>query len=176
MPAEIIPASKTDGRPAHDTPMTRAAAQSQQSFFYGDRVRICDRTNFLPVGDDDQWAGVWKVDRHNAKSVSLTQNDRRAKVSPALLARTDDPMPDAPEPQPTDLPAHVVAGTILRLSPRGVAALTKQAGYTADALLVVLADKVDKVNVTILGGDRDRYMRLPRPLLGAVVDPADILR
>lgn len=34
--------------------------------------------------------------------------------------------------------------------------------WTAETPLVVLVDKVNKVNVTLLGGDGDRYLRCPR--------------
>lgn len=61
---------------------------------------------------------------------------------------------------------HFYAGEIVRVT---------KGGDKHDGLWVVLVDKGERINVTRLGGDGDRYLRVPRSWL-AKVDPADVLK
>jgi hypothetical protein len=115
----------------------------------------------LPVGsivtiDDPRCPGLYRIMSHNPKNEVLTpvkpdgniRPGRQARMPPYLLHLYDpaaDPVPPVP-------PSIFIIGEVVTVR--------AQIG-----LWVVIADKMDKVNVTRLGGDHNRYLRVPPAML-----------
>jgi hypothetical protein len=106
--------------------------------------------------DDPRCPGLYKVMRHLPKNVALTpvnpdgsfRPGRQARMPPYLL-HLYDPAADSVPPIP---PSIFIIGEVVTVR--------AQIG-----LWVVIADKMDKVNVTRLGGDHNRYLRVPPAML-----------
>jgi hypothetical protein len=150
----------------------RCREQQDQPLWPDDHVRVCDNRTYLPVPDGSEWGGVWRVVRVNARTVSIEQGERRGKATPALLKKTDEPLPEGPA---AAIPNQVTMGTLLRITP-DAAKRIRGAQLTPQTLLVCLVDKRDKINVAPLGGDpKGHYWRLPRTMFAEIVDPATVL-
>lgn len=118
----------------------------------------------LVTVDHPRWGGTWSITKVNPRTYKLRATDDSQRVLTAhhslvLAANAGDASPSTM--QPYRAPLH--AGQIVRWANNGE---TK--------LYVVLADKVDRVNITSLGGDGGRYWRVsPRNL--TVLDAANVL-
>lgn len=162
-----MPSSRSDVAAAAE----RRLQQQSQTLWPGDHVRVCDTTTYLPVPDDHPWAGVWRVARVNPKTISIEQGARGGKAGRAILKKTDEPLAETAAPA---VPDRVPAGALLRVTSEAATRLGRD--ITPQTLLVTLADKGDKINAARLGGDNDRYWRLPRAMLAEVVDPTTVLK
>lgn len=162
--------------------MTRSTATATAqnlipAVYPGSTIRI--RANAFtaqPVGDDHDLAGVWEVTRVNSTTFTIRQpaTGKAGRIGHAFAVPVDEPLAEAPAaPEPT-FPRHVPCGALVRLNAAGVKATKGK--YTADQLFVVLADKIERVNIVPVGGDDDRYYRMARAGLAEVVDPATVLR
>lgn len=113
--------------------------------------------------------GQWIVDRVNRVNVVIKRPDgvagRPISINPAWLTAWDPNTPAAPAAKVTMMPYRPTMwpGTLVRWdSPK-----------SDGALFVVIADKVDRVNIVRLGGDDGRYWRVAPSSL-TIVDPSTV--
>lgn len=124
------------------------------TFKTGDKVSV----------DDPKYPGVWTIKSVGPKNcVVVPEAGGRGLRAPKWMLKSPDEAAAAPVQAAPYV--HYSAGEIVRLVK----------GDRGDGLWVVLVDKVERVNITKLGGDGDRYLRVPRSWL-AKVDPADVLK
>jgi hypothetical protein len=162
----------TTPRPDLAAAAERRLEQHEQTLWPDDHVRVCDNSTYLPVPDDSEWGGVWRVVSVNPRTVSIEQGERRGRIGPALLKKTDEPLPEG---RAAAIPNQVAMGTLLRITPDATKRIRGEK-LTPKTLLVCLVDKGDKINVAPLGGDpKGHYWRLPRTMFAEVVDPATVL-
>lgn len=128
------------------------------TFKAGDKVSI----------DDPKYPGVWTIKSVGPKNcVVIPDAGGRGLRAPKWMLKDAT---DAATPSILDGAApyvHYSAGEIVRL--------VRGSDAQRDGLWVVLVDKGERINVTRLGGDGDRYLRVPRSWL-AKVNPADVLK
>jgi hypothetical protein len=101
--------------------------------------------------DDRRCPGLYKVTNRGPKNYTLSPvntdgspaSGRGAKMPGYLLHQYNPNAPAGRRPVPGP---HFVVGELVTIRGR-------------DGVWVVLADKVDKVNIVKLGGDGDRYLR-----------------
>ena len=105
-----------------------------------------------------QFTGIWTVEKINPRTYALTQGTSRLRCDRFLtMLASTAPASATVVTNARTLP-HAPAGSFVRFIGGG----DKIAKGT---ILVVLQDKIDKVNCTLIGGDNDRYWRLyPRSL------------
>lgn len=109
----------------------------------------------VTVQSDDH-PGTWHVKKVNPTTYILGQEGRRDLRIPHWVACD----PDAAQPARPDLPC----GCLVRwTSPK-----------SNGGLYVVLADKLSKVSIAVLGGDGGRYWTVSPYSLTAVEVPADL--
>lgn len=127
------------------------------TFKAGDKVSI----------DDPKYPGVWTIKSVGPKNcVVIPDAGGRGLRAPKWMLKA--PTTAAAEITAAAAPyVHHSAGEIVRL--------VRGSDDQRDGLWVVLVDKGERINVTRLGGDGDRYLRVPRSWL-AKVDPADVLK
>lgn len=123
----------------------------------------------LRVGDtvqvigDAKYAGPWKIVKVNQRTFGLEQSGRRLRADKSLCV----PFDGTPTATPT---ATLVGRTMAQQYPGSVVRYVGPSGrdLTKGDLLVVIADKWEKVNVTFLGGNDGRYWRMPYRSVEAV--------
>jgi hypothetical protein len=126
-------------------------------FKVGDRVVIAD----------PKFSGIWIVRKVNpAKYLLDPEGGGRGLNAPHSIVTAAPADGAAPEPYNPYARSTLHPGTLVRFdSPK----------VEQGSLFVVIADKFDKVNIALLGGDDGRYWRaLPQNL--TVVAPSDVLR
>lgn len=129
------------------------------TFRVGDKVLV----------DGPKYGGIWTIVKVNQKTYGLTQGVRRLRCAPEFMR----PVGDASDGNARPLPAPMAART-MPLQREG--ALVRYIGRDGKhvkhgTLMVVIADKYDKVNVALVGGFPDGgYVRSPWQFLEAV-DP-----
>lgn len=120
------------------------------------------KTGDRAVIDDSRYPGVWTVEKVNPTTyVLVPSTGGRGLKCPHFMASA------APEGDDTVAPA-ATRGPILH---PGTLVRFKKDGK----LYAVIADKWDKINIALLGGDGGRYWRAS-PSQVTVVDPAEVLR
>lgn len=137
-----------------------------KDMFVGQIVRFdpSEKRTAMYQGEDFR---VTKVNSVNVKVEGVDSN-RRVNVSPFfLIEKDDDPLAKAGAKvgfigTPYVAPPKVSLGSTVRL--------THNRFGPADAIYVVIAIKQDKTNVARLGGDNDRYIRVPH----AMVVPVEV--
>lgn len=120
----------------------------------GDKVTI----------DDPKFPGIWTIKSIGPKNtVVIPENGGRGLRAPHWMIKdvTDEVTVTA-----VPLPEYYTPGELVRIT---------EGRYVG--LYVVLADKGEKVNLVLLGGDNGRYVRMPKRNGSLVkVDVADILK
>jgi hypothetical protein len=118
--------------------------------------------------DDPKFPGVWTIKSIGPKNVVVIPDaGGRGLRCPRWMLKNVDDAAAAVAAQAAPYVAYA-AGEVVRV--------IKQATKTdTDALWVVLVDKGEKINIAKLGGDDNRYLRVPRSWL-AKVDLADVLK
>jgi len=120
------------------------SSQEQDQFPIGTVVTI----------DDPRCPGLYKVTGRGPKNYTLVpvstegkpREGRSARMPDYLLHRWD-PVADPHAAGPGSARMHFVVGEVVTIS-------------TRPGVWVVIADKVDRVNIVQLGGDHDRYLRV----------------
>jgi hypothetical protein len=115
-----------------------------EEFKVGDKVRV----------DSDKWPGTWTVAKVNRVSYGLEQNGRQLKAAKEFV------LPVTGEAGGGTAQAQPAPETYRYYSPGEF--VRPKVGRMAGKILVVLADKGDKVNAADLGGDEGRYWRIVR--------------
>ena len=121
-------------------------------FKVGDKVTV----------EGTRWTGTWTITKVNPKNLKLEQNGQRLSAYQGFCTIVTGDGPDAPPSNVGGRQPHLSAGSFVRYIGRSGKISTGQ-------LMVVLADKHDKINVTVAGGDGDRYWRLLPSMLEPVV-------
>lgn len=116
--------------------------------------------------DDAKYPGIWTIQSVGPKNcVVIPKAGGRGLRAPKWMIV--DPNYDAAPPVPeTEAYVSYYAGEVVRIT---------GFGGKYDGLYVVLVDKGERVNVAKLGGDGNRYLRIPRRSL-TKVDAADVLK
>jgi hypothetical protein len=115
--------------------------------------------------DDPKFPGLWTVKSIGPVNTTLTPvGGGRGLRAPHYMV-----MPSDGKATITEVPVVTVQwyciGEIVRL---------EHGKHTG--LFVVIADKGDKVNLARLGGDNDRYLRMPKSARLIKVDPSEVLK
>jgi hypothetical protein len=120
----------------------------------GEQVRV----------DSPKYPGIWTITKVNQVTVKLEQNGSRLTCSKECLL-------------PADASTAVVAIASASLPYQDAGAVVRYIGtgtqdktLSKGALLIVIADKGEKVNVTLLGGNGGGYWRMPRRSLEATTE------
>jgi len=116
--------------------------------------------------DDPRCVGLYKVTNHGPKNATLTPCEADGSPRPGRGARFPGWMLHSYDPSMT---ITSTSGVPMGPAPHPVfdpGVLVKSA--SRPGVFVVLADKVDKVNVAALGGDNGRYFRIPPAALTVV--------
>ena len=119
----------------------------------GDKVMI----------DDPKFPGIWTIKSFGPKNtVVIPENGGRGLRAPHWMIKdvTDEVTVTA-----LPLPEYYTPGELVRIT---------EGRYVG--LYVVLADKGEKVNLVLLGGDNGRYVRMPKRSGSLVkVSPSEVL-
>lgn len=101
--------------------------------------------------------GAARITKINPKNIIVTMEGtlQRVNCNPVYLSdlAEDAPVPGVRALVEVSTTPHVVCGSFVTYAPQ------------PGKVFVVLADKVDKINIALAGGDRDRYWRAPRSLV-----------
>lgn len=100
---------------------------------------------------------VFIVEKVNPKNVICRAEDGGRGINypkTLLTAATDDALAASSAPRPFVPVEHFEVGTIVTLT-------RPYRDWTTETPLVVIGGRGDKVNVTLIGGDHDRYVRVP---------------
>ena len=117
-----------------------------------------------------RFTGIWTVEKINQRTYGLKQGTSRLRCDKFLTKLADEsPTPTTTVANARTLP-HAPAGSFVRF-------IGRSDRIAKGTILVVLQDKIDKINCTALGGDDDRYWRLYPHTLESVTlrDVADFL-
>lgn len=136
------------------------------------RIRVGEKV----LVEGARWPGIWTIVKINQVTVGLEQDGalgkkRRLRCAKEFLLSADGAsstdcgngsvLHEVPF-QARKLPFQD-AGMVVRYIGRG-----GTGGLTTGMLMFVLIDKVEKVNVTLVGGNGGRYWRMPHRNLEAV--------
>jgi hypothetical protein len=117
--------------------------------------------------DDPKYPGTWTIKSVGPKNcVVIPDTGGRGLRAPKWMLKeaTAEAVTAAADAAPY---VHYSAGEIVRL--------VRGSDAQRDGLWVVLVDKGERINVTKLGGDGDRYLRVSRSWLSKV-NLADVLK
>lgn len=121
----------------------------------------------LTTIDDTRYPGTWKVTSNGPKNaVAMPVNPdgsprpgRGVRIPHIMLKPGTSDVTERPTFQPLEM---LEPGALVR-SP-----------LAGPGVFVVLADKIDRVNIAKIGGDGGRYYRVPRSSVTVVPVPAEL--
>jgi hypothetical protein len=126
---------------------------TEATFKAGDRVLV----------DGGKYPGVWTIVKMLPTNVRLEQNGAALRCHPSFMRHAPDATSDPVLTAKLDTTIGMqVPGAVVRYLGAG------HGDFHKDGLYIVLADKGERINIMVLGGQGGRYLRVPRRNLAAV--------